>query len=229
MPTLGQIASMLDHSMLQPFLTDEDIRKGCEVALLYETASVCTRPIDMRLVAKLLEGSSVAPCTVIGFPHGAHRSDVKLFEARRALDDGCTELDMVLCVGKLKTGERAYVQEDIQAICTAAHDAKAIVKVILETCYLTDEEIIDACKISEQAGADFVKTSTGYGSAGATAAHIRLMRSSVGVQVKIKASGGIRTLDSVLEMRAAGADRCGVSATEAIMQQALARAAEGKL
>ncbi len=229
MLTPGQISAMLDHSMLQPFLTETDIRKGCDIALLHQTASVCARPADMRLVARLLEGSPVAPCTVIGFPHGTHRKDVKLFETQRALEDGCRELDMVLHVGKLKAGKHAYVEDDIQAICALAHDAKAIVKVILETCYLSNQKIAAACQIAERSGADFVKTSTGYGSAGATAAHVHLMRNSVSPHVKVKASGGIRTLETVLEMRAAGADRCGVSATEAIMQQALARAAEGTL
>lgn len=229
MLTPNDIAAMLDHSTLQPFLTDEDIRKGCEIALKYGTASVCARPQDMKLVSSLLAGSSVAPCTVIGFPHGAHTTAAKVYEARQAIADGCKELDMVIAIGKLKSGEEAYVEADIRAVAEEAHAGGAILKVIIETCYLTDEEKVIACRLAEQAGADFVKTSTGYGSSGANVPDLRLMRASVSDRVRVKAAGGMRTLDAVLAARAAGADRCGVSATVKIMEEAEARYAAGTL
>ena len=229
MLTPAMIAKMLDHSTLQPWLTEEDIRKGCEIALRYKTATVCARPGDMKLVSKLLEGSGVLPCTVIGFPHGAHLTSVKVFEAEQAIADGCKELDMVINIGRMKGGDYGYVEQDIRAVAEAAHKGGAILKVIIETCYLTDEEKTVACQLSEKAGADFVKTSTGYGTHGATPEDVALMRAAVSDKVKVKAAGGMRTLDAILAVRAAGADRCGVSATEAIMQEAEKRYAEGTL
>ena len=223
------IAKMLDHSTLQPWLTEADVRKGCEIALRYKTATVCARPGDMKLVSKLLEGSGVLPCTVIGFPHGAHLTSVKVFEAEQAVADGCKELDMVINIGRMKGGDYDYVENDIRAVAEAAHKGGAILKVIIETCYLTDEEKTIACQLSEKAGADFVKTSTGYGTHGATPEDVALMRAAVSDKVKVKAAGGMRTLDAILAVRAAGADRCGVSATEAIMQEAEKRYAEGTL
>ena len=223
------IAQMLDHSTLQPWLTEADIRRGCEIALRYRTAAVCARPGDMKLVSRLLEGSGVLPCTVIGFPHGAHLTSVKVFEAGQAVADGCRELDMVINIGRMKGGDYDYVENDIRAVAEAAHKGGAILKVIIETCYLTDEEKTIACRLSEKAGADFVKTSTGYGTHGATPEDVALMRAAVSDRVKVKAAGGMRTLDAILAVRAAGADRCGVSATEAIMQEAEKRYAEGTL
>ena len=196
------IAKMLDHSTLQPWLTEADIRKGCEIALRYKTATVCARPGDMKLVSQLLEGSGVLPCTVIGFPHGAHLTSVKVFEAEQAVADGCKELDMVINIGRMKGGDYDYVEGDIRAVAEAAHKGGAILKVIIETCYLTDEE---------------------------TPEDVALMRAAVSNKVKVKAAGGMRTLDAILAVRAAGADRCGVSATEAIMQEAEKRYAEGTL
>ena len=229
MLTPADIAKMLDHSTLQPWLTDEDIKKGCEIALRYHTATVCARPGDMKLVSRLLAGSDVKPCTVIGFPHGAHVTKVKVYEAEQALTDGCKELDMVINIGRLKAGDDDYVEADIKAVAETAHRGNALLKVIIETCYLTDEEKAKACRICEKAGADFVKTSTGYGSHGATPEDVALMRASVSDKVKVKAAGGMRTLDAILAVRAAGADRCGVSATAAIMEEAEKRFAEGTL
>ena len=229
MLTLKDISKMLDHSTLQPYLTEDDIRKGCDVALHYDCATVCARPGDMRIVVPALRGSDVLPCTVIGFPHGAHRTDVKVFEAERALDDGCKELDMVLNIGEMLSGNECYVQDEIARLARVCHDRDAILKVILETCFLSDAQKAAACRLSELAGADFVKTSTGYGSAGANVADVRLMRRSVSSAVRVKASGGIRSLDAVLAYRAAGASRCGVSATVAIMQEAEKRAQAGTL
>lgn len=227
--TLETIAKTLDHSTLQPYLTADDIKKGCDIALEYNTATVCARPGDMPLVVKLLEGSSVLPCTVIGFPHGAHHTAVKLFEAERALDDGCRELDMVINISRMLSGDTVYVQDEIAALADAAHAREAVLKVIIETCYLNDEQKKTVCVLADRAGADFVKTSTGYGSKGATVEDVKLMRESVSERVRVKASGGIRTLDTVLACRLAGAARCGVSATQKIMEEAKARFAMGTL
>lgn len=227
--TPKDIAKMLDHSTLQPNLTETDIRRGCELALRYGCASVCARPCDVPILAEMLKGSDVKVCTVIGFPHGAHETAIKVAEAKLALDEGCQELDMVLNIGKMIHGDHDYVREEIRQIAELAHSRGAIVKVILETCYLTDEQKVAACKLSEEAGADFVKTSTGYGSKGCTIDDLKLMRASVSDHVRVKGSGGIRDLDTVLSARAVGASRCGVSATEKIMQEAERRYAEGTL
>ncbi len=227
--TPQEIAKMLDHSTLQPFLTQDDVRKGCEIALKYQTASVCARPADMPLVAKMLRGSDVKVCTVIGFPHGNHHTQIKVAEAKVALSDGCDELDMVINIGKMLEGDEAYVQEEIRQICDLAHQAGAKVKVILENCFLSADQIRRACQLATEVGADWVKTSTGYGTSGYKPEDLTLMRQTVPECVQVKASGGIRNLDSVLEARAIGATRCGVSATEAIMAEAQARFERGEL
>ncbi len=227
--TPSDIAAMLDHSTLQPYLTEDDIRRGCELALKYHTASVCARPCDVPILAEMLSGSGVKVCTVIGFPHGAHASEIKLAEARLALQQGCEELDMVINIGRMIHGDEDYVRSEIRQICELTHGQRAIVKVILETCYLTDAQKKRCCALAEEAGADFVKTSTGYGSAGCKLEDIRLMRAAVSPRVRVKGSGGIRDLDTVLALRAAGADRCGVSATEKIMAEAEERFKKGTL
>ena len=227
--TPQDIAAMLDHSTLQPWLTEEDIRHGCEIALKYQTASVCARPCDVPILHEMLKGSPVKVCTVIGFPHGSNETAIKVAEAELALKEGCQELDMVLNIGRLKRGDAEYVRNEIRLLAEEAHHAGAILKVILETCYLTEDEKVLACRLSEEAGADFVKTSTGYGSAGCTIEDLQLMRASVSDKVRIKGSGGIRDLDTVLKARAAGASFCGVSATEKIMAEAEKRYAEGTL
>lgn len=227
--TPRDIAKMLDHSTLQPYLTDADIREGAKVALAYDCATMCVRPGDVALTAELLKGSDVGVCTVIGFPHGSHLTSVKVYEAERAMDEGCVELDMVINIGKMKSGEYDSVYEDIRAVCEAAHKRGALVKVILETCYQTDEEKEKACTLCEKAGAEFVKTSTGYGTSGANVHDLKIMRAAVSENVRVKASGGIRTLDAVLAARAAGAVRCGVSATKAIMEEAQRRFDAGEL
>ena len=218
--TPQDIASMLDHSTLQPYLTEDDIRHGAQVALKYHTASMCARPCDVPVMAELLKGSGVKVCTVIGFPHGAHETAIKVAEAELALKEGCEELDMVINIGRMLRGDTDYVKEEIRQIADLAHSRGAIVKVIIETCYLNDEQKKTACVLSEEAGADFVKTSTGYGSKGCTVEDLKLMRAAVSPAVKVKGSGGIRDLDAVLAAKAAGADRCGVSATEKIMAEA---------
>ena len=227
--TPHDIAKMLDHSTLQPFLTEADIRKGCELALKYDCASVCARPCDVPILAEMLKGSAVKVCTVIGFPHGSHETAIKVAEAKLALEEGCTELDMVINIGKMIAGDTLYVKNEIKLLADLAHAHGAILKVILETCYLTDEQKIASCHLAEEAGADFVKTSTGYGSKGCTIDDLKLMRAAVSANVRVKGSGGIRDLDTVLSARAVGASRCGVSATAAIMAEAEKRYAEGTL
>lgn len=237
MLTPHDIAKMLDHSTLQPFLTEEDIREGCRLALKYDCASVCARPADVPILAEMLAGSDVKVCTVIGFPHGTHETAIKVAEAKLALEEGCQELDMVINIGRMIRGDEDYVKEEIRQLAELAHASGAILKVILETCYLTDEQKIRACRLSEEAGADFVKTSTGYGlknlnggtALGCTIDDLKLMRANVSAAVRVKGSGGIRDLNTVLAARAAGASRCGVSATKVIMEEAEKRFAEGNL
>ena len=168
MLTPADIASMLDHSTLQPWLTEADIRKGCEIALKYHTASVCARPCDVPILAEMLKGSGVKVCTVIGFPHGSHDTTIKYAEAELAIAQGCEELDMVINIGKMVAGDEDYVENEIRMLAELCHRHGAILKVILETCYLSEEQKVRACVLAERAGADFVKTSTGYGSKGCT-------------------------------------------------------------
>jgi len=214
---------MIDHSLLRPELTEEEIKKGCETAKKYDTATVCCSPAALPLVVKLLKGSDVKPSTVIGFPHGYNRTETKVFEAQQAIKDGAVELDMVLNISKLKSRDFDYVKNDIKAVVDVAHKHKAIVKVILENFYLTDELKETACKLCEEAGADFVKTSTGFAGGGATIEDLRLMRRTVSKKVQVKAAGGVRTLDSALQVREVGATRFGATATEAIMEECFKR------
>jgi len=223
------IAKMIDHSVLNPSMTEQDIVEGCATARKYGVASVCVKPSFLSTVKRELEGSDVMLTTVIGFPHGSNATEVKVFEAEGALALGCDELDMVLDIGKLMGGDYGYVERDIAAVAEVTHRAGAILKVILENAYLSDKLIVKACKIAESAGADFVKTSTGYASSGALVPDLRLMRASVGEKVRVKASGGIRTLDAALAARAAGAVRLGTTSTAAIMGEAYEREAAGTL
>ena len=229
MLTVKDIAKMIDHSLLNPKFTDEDIRSGCKLAVEYGTATVCVRPTDLKFAAELLKGSGVIPTTVIGFPHGSNRTDVKLFEAEKAVSDGALEIDMVLNIGKLLSGEYDYVRQDIKSVCDYAHKHNVIVKVIFENCYLSGEQKIIACKICDEAGADFVKTSTGYGTGGATAEDLILMRKHTKPEIKIKAAGGIRTLDGALAVRKLGCARFGATATKAILEEAAQRFEKGEL
>ena len=217
------IAKMIDHSLLNPVMTLDDITGGCKIARQYGVATVCVKPSELAHAASQLGGSGVLPTTVIGFPHGSNKTSVKVFEAREAIADGARELDMVLNIGRLLSGDYEYVENDIRAVVEAAHAENVIVKVILENCYLTDSQKRDACAICERAGADFVKTSTGYGSGGATLEDIALMRGACSPNVRVKAAGGVRTYEKAVEVRAAGADRFGATATKVIMDEALAR------
>jgi deoxyribose-phosphate aldolase len=213
------IAKMIDHSLLRPNLTEADIRAGCAVALKYDVASVCVGPSWVPLVRGLLAGSDVKVSTVIAFPHGYQATEVKALEAAWAVREGAAELDMVANVSRLLSRDFAFVEADVRAVAEVAHAAGAIVKVILENCYLTDELKREGCRIAERAGADFVKTSTGFGPGGATFADLRLMRASVSPRVRVKAAGGIRELETALLVREAGGARFGCTATEAIMEE----------
>jgi deoxyribose-phosphate aldolase len=210
---------MIDHSLLNPTLTAVDLETGCRLALEYDVASVCILPYYLKRCAEILAGSTVQPSTTIGFPHGGHTTAVKLAEARQAIDDGGTELDMVVNISQVLSGEWAKVQKEIHAIVRLAHGAGRKVKVIFENCYLQDEQKVRLCAICGELGADWVKTSTGYGSGGATIADLKLMRQHAPAHVQVKAAGGVRDLDTLLEVRALGVSRVGASRTREILDE----------
>lgn len=217
-----RLAGTIDHSLLKPILTVNDVVAGCELAATYRVASVCVRPADVALAKEELEDSNVAVGTVISFPHGDSTTTIKAAEAERAMSDGAVELDMVLNIGWLLSGRLDDVQDDIAAVVGVAGE-EAIVKVIFENAYLTSEQIVSACHLTEAAGAQYVKTSTGYAPTGATIEDLRLMRESVGSHIKVKAAHGVRTLDALLAVIEAGADRCGATATATMLDDYLER------
>ncbi len=221
--TCEDIAQMIDHSLLRPELTEEVVRKGCEIAKKYKTATVCCTPSDVAMVKGLLEGSGVKTTTVISFPHGYDKTESKVFQAAQAIKDGAVEVDMVLNISKLLSGDYDYVRKDIQAVVEAAHPHNVLVKVIFENYYLNDDQKRIACKLCEEAGADFVKTSTGFAGGGATLEDLKLMRESVPQKVQVKAAGGVRDLDKALKVREVGCTRFGATATEAIMEECYRR------
>ncbi len=223
--TERDIAKTIDHSLLRPELTDAFVEDGCRLAAKYDVASVCVPPVHVVRAKRILEGTDVAVGTVIGFPHGYATTDEKVNEARTALADGATELDMVIQIGALKSGRDADVQADVQAIVDVAHAAGAIVKVIFENAYLTDAEKVRACRLTEAAGGDFVKTSTGFAPSGATHDDLRLMRANTSAHIGVKAAGGVRTLDALLAVMALGVTRIGATATETIILDFRARKA----
>jgi deoxyribose-phosphate aldolase len=223
--TERDIAKTIDHSLLRPELDDAFVQDGCRLAAEYDVASVCVRPSDVLRARAILDGTGVAIGTVVGFPHGGHRTAIKVAEARHALDDGATELDMVIQIGALKSGRDADVQADIAAVVDVAHAADAIVKVIFENAYLADDEKIRACHLSEAAGADFVKTSTGFAPGGATHDDLRLMRANTSPRVQVKAAGGVRTLDALIDVMNLGVTRVGATATKTIIDDFRARMA----
>jgi deoxyribose-phosphate aldolase len=223
--TERDIAKTIDHSLLRPELNDVFVEDGCRLAARYDVASVCVRPADVLRARSILEDSGVAVGTTVGFPHGNHLTATKVFEAERALADGATELDMVLLIGALKSGRDAEVRADIKAIVDVAHAGGAIVKVIFENAYLTDAEKIRACQLTEAAGADFVKTSTGFAPTGATHDDLRLMRANTSPHIQVKAAGGVRTLDALLDVMALGVTRIGATATATIIDDFRARKA----
>ncbi len=216
-----QVAKTIDHSLLKPEMTRNEVKEGCEIAKKYDVASVCCKPSDVKFCADLLKGTDVLVGTVVGFPHGSSTTSTKVFETEQAVKDGATEIDMVLNIGLLKSGLNAEVQADIAAVVKAA--GGHTVKVILENAYLTDAEKVTGCKLSEAAGAHYVKTSTGYAPTGATLADIKLMKESVSPTVKVKSAGGVRTLDSLFEYMDAGVTRSGASATGAMLDEYVAK------
>lgn len=215
--TYEQLAKVIDHSLLRPELTEADIVAGCELAARYHTATVCVKPCHVKLAKEILKDSDVLVSTVVGFPHGGNLTAIKVAEAQQAMDDGAVELDMVLNIGQLRSGKTDYVRDDIKEVCDAAHRRSVKVKVIFENAYLTDEEKITACKLCEEAGADWVKTSTGFAPSGATLDDLRLMRANVSQKVQVKAAGGVRTLPDLLEVIDVGVTRCGATATATIL------------
>ena len=223
--TYRDVAKTIDHSLLRPELDDAFVEAGCRLALAYDVASVCVRPADVVRARKILDGTSVAIGTTIGFPHGNHLTVTKVFESVRAIGDGARELDMVIQIGALKSGRDADVESDIRAVVDVAHAAGAIVKVIFENAYLTDDEKVRACHLTEAAGGDFVKTSTGFAPTGATHEDLALMRRSVSPHIGVKAAGGVRTLDALIDVMALGVTRVGATATATILDDFKARKA----
>ena len=223
--TYEQHAAMIDHSLLKPELTLDDVVAGCDLAARYRVVSVCVRPADVSLCAERLADSDVAVGTVVGFPHGVNTTATKVFEAEQAMADGAVELDMVLNIGWLRSGELARVEADIRAVVETA-GGDALVKVIFENAYLDDAQKVAACELTEAAGADYVKTSTGYAASGATLEDLKLMRASVSPAVKVKAAHGVRTLDDLLAVREVGAERIGATQTAVMLDDYLARTSD---
>ncbi|WP_433065037.1 deoxyribose-phosphate aldolase [Dactylosporangium sp. CS-033363] len=215
------VAKMIDHSLLRPELTLDDVARGCEIAARRAVASVCVRPSDVPFAVAALAGTGVLVGTVAGFPHGDTTTAIKAAEARALVEAGADEVDMVLHIGRLRGGDTAYVHDDIAAVVAAAQGR--VVKVILENAYLTDEQKVTGCHVAEAAGAHFVKTSTGFAGGGATLDDIRLMRAAVSPSIQVKAAGGVRTLDTLLTLHEAGATRFGATATETILDDFAAR------
>ncbi len=237
--TYADISGMNDHSLLHPTITDKELRAGCRLARKYKVASVCIKPYAVKMAARLLKGSGVAVGAVVGFPHGGSTTEVKRYETQVACRDGATEIDMVINIGKALSGDWAYVLADIRAVVREAHKHRAIVKVILENDYLPGDAIKRrVCRLAEKAGADFVKTSTGYGFVkgpdgrysylGATDHDLVLMRAACSKRVQVKAAGGIRDLDALIRVRDLGTTRCGATATAAMLDDYRRRAAEEK-
>ena len=211
------IASRIDHALLLPTMTPAEVEVGCRLADAYGVATVCVKPADIRLAAKCLRGNSVGVGTVIGFPHGGQATSVKVFESRAALDDGATELDMVVNIGQVREGMWDEVRDEIAAVVSVAREREALVKAIFENCYLDDDQKARLCTTCAEAGADYVKTSTGFGSGGATEADLILMRRATPAEVKLKAAGGMRDLDTAIRFVEIGCDRLGTSKTAEIL------------
>jgi deoxyribose-phosphate aldolase len=223
--TYEEIAKMIDHSLLNPTMSVEELEEGLQIALDYDVASACIMPHYLKRAAEVLAGSTVKASTTIGFPHGGHTTAVKVAEARQALLDGGEELDMVVNISRVLSEDWDYVRDDIQAVVELAHDYGQKVKVIFENCYLDDEHKIQLCEICGEVGADWVKTSTGYGTGGATDHDLTLMREHAPPEVQVKAAGGVRSMDRLLEVRALGVTRIGASRTVKILDECKERLA----
>lgn len=217
--TYTDISKMIDHSLLQPKMTVQDLESGIALAKAYDAGSVCIMPYYLKRCAELLAGTTVKASTTIGFPHGGHTTAIKAAEAAQAIADGCEELDMVVNISKVLSGDWDYVAADIKAVIDVAHAAGQKVKVIFENCYLTNDQKIRLCEICSELKADWVKTSTGYGTDGATIEDLKLMRAHSADEVQVKAAGGVRTFEKLLEVRALGVTRIGASATKPILDE----------
>ncbi len=215
----NEIAKMIDHSLLKPTLTDDEIRNGCKIAAEYNVASVCVRPGDVKLAKEILINSEVLVTTVIGFPHGTTTTNTKLEEAKEAIENGAVELDIVLNIGKLKSGKYKYVKEDLKKVTDYAHSKNVKIKVIFENCYLNEKEKIAACEICNGVNVDWVKTSTGYGTGGAEDKDLKLMRKHCKPEIQIKAAGGVRTLERAIEVKKLGCTRFGATTTVDILER----------
>ena len=213
----SDLSKMIDHALLTPTTTVEQLEAGCQLALAYDVASVCIMPYYVKRCAEILAGSTVLPSTVIGFPLGGHSTTTKAAEAKQAVADGCEELDMVVNISKVLSGDWDYVRSDIQAVIEIAHAANRKVKVIFENCYLKDEHKIRLCEICGEVNADWVKTSTGFGTGGATLDDLRLMRKHASDQVQVKAAGGVRDVETMISVKEIGATRVGSSSTQKLM------------
>jgi len=219
--TRKQVARTIDHAILKPFATDDDVVAGCELGRKHGLASVCVRPTDVPLAARTLEGSGVPPAAVVGFPHGSNRPEVKALEAKLAIEDGARELDMVMNVGKFLSGDYDFVRRDIEAVVAEARSHGGVaVKVILEICWLSDEQIAKACEVARDAGADYVKTSTGFGDGPATPEAIDIMMKTVGSVMGVKAAGGVRSYATAVAYLEQGCKRLGAASTEKILLEA---------
>lgn len=215
--TLAEVAKTIDSALLKPEMTIDEVIAGCEMAKSYHVASVCCRPADVALCAEQLKGSDVLVGTVVGFPHGSSATATKVFETEQALRDGAVEIDVVINIGYMKSGKYDAVRDEIAAVVKAAQGYP--VKVILENAYLTNDEIVKACHLSEEAGAHYVKTSTGFAPTGAKLEDVKLMKASVSPKMKIKSAGGVKNLDMLLEFMDAGVSRSGASATAAMLEE----------
>jgi deoxyribose-phosphate aldolase len=216
--TYLDIAKMIDHSLLNPTLTDRELEEGCRLALKYDVASVCILPYYLKECAEMLKGSNVRASTTIGFPHGGHTTVIKIAEAKQALADGGEELDMVVNISKVLSGDWSYVELELHDITTIVHDAGQKIKVIFENCYLNDQQKLKLCEICGELSVDWVKTSSGYGTGGATLEDLKLMRDNSPAHVQVKAAGGVRDMDRLLVVRDIGVTRIGASRTEEMLE-----------
>ena len=227
--TAHDIAKMIDHSLLNPKFTRQEVEAGCLLAKKYDCATVCVKPCDVELAYSILKDTDVITTTVIGFPHGSNVTAAKVLETEIAIQQGCKEIDVVLNIGRLLSGDYELVEKDLQAVTEAAHAKNVIVKVIMENAYLNDEQKKKACEICAKVGADYTKTSTGYAPSGASIADLKLMRANTPDRMKVKAAGGVRTLDDALAVRAVGTSRFGCTTTAVMLDEAKAREAAGTL
>jgi deoxyribose-phosphate aldolase len=227
--TALDIAQMIDHSLLNPKFTRQEVEAGCRLAMEYECVTVCVKPCDAALAYGILKDSEVVTTTVIGFPHGSNLTEIKVLETRRAIEEGCGEVDMVMNIGRFLSGDYNLVQDDIQAVGEEAHRLGALVKLIFENAYLTAEQIKKACELATAAKVDFTKTATGYAPYGARIADLRIMRANTPPSMRVKAAGGVRQLDDALAVRAVGVSRFGCTTTAKMIQEAREREARGEL